>query len=668
MPRQLRLSVKLILSFAVVALIAAMAGFSGWLGVDRLSGHLHDIGSVRMPAVQSLLEISRHMESLRVGVRTLLNPNLEPKDRAAQIAAIEAARGLYKEAWSRHEALPRTAEETGIWEQFKPAVAEWEKANDEFLRLAKALEATEVSNPTELLQNIERIRADHFNLMSSAQLLVFAKTEFEGGEDPQTCHFTQWVAAQSFSNKKIKEALHHAKSQHQTFHNCVPRLKSFVAKGWDSQAVEVLTGEMTPAAEGMFVEFKDLREEAHKAQGLYTDMNQQAVGPCVERQQKALGLLSRMIAANSERAAQAEQAAESDVMTFNLLAVGGTGLGLATALGLGLALSFSISRALRRVIAGLSAGAEQVAAAAGQISAASQNLAAGASRQAAGIEEASAAVEEMSAMTRGNAENAGEADRLMRQAVGVVDNANASMESLTISMTEISKASEETSKIIRTIDEIAFQTNLLALNAAVEAARAGAAGAGFAVVADEVRNLARRAADAAKNTAGLIEGTVKSVKAGARSVSETVGSFDAITAHTVRVSGLIAEIAAASAAQSQGIAQVSASVAEIDKIIQQNAADSEEAASSAEELSAQSEQMKSMVDELEAMVAGRGVPQCGPGGGSEAAAAEEATPTKPRKQLSAEAPPRKGRESWPATPRLSPKQIIPLDDSEFKDF
>ena len=136
-------------------------------------------------------------------------------------------------------------------------------------------------------------------------------------------------------------------------------------------------------------------------------------------------------------------------------------------------------------------------------------MAEGASEQAASLEETSSSLEEMSSVTNQNAAHAQEADVLMKESNRVVNQANDSMVELTVSMDEILKAGEETQKIIKTIDEIAFQTNLLALNAAVEAARAGEAGAGFAVVADEVRSLAIRAADAAKNTANLIEGTAE---------------------------------------------------------------------------------------------------------------------------------------------------------------
>ena len=261
-----------------------------------------------------------------------------------------------------------------------------------------------------------------------------------------------------------------------------------------------------------------------------------------------------------------------------------------------------ISKPILFAVNGLLGVADQVASAASQISTASQQLAEGSSEQASAIEETSSSLEEMSSITKQNADNANCANRLMENTTQVAAKANKSMEDLTASMLEISRASEETSKIIKTIDEIAFQTNLLALNAAVEAARAGDAGAGFAIVADEVRNLAMRAAEAAKNTANLIEGTVRRVKEGYQLVERTDKEFREVAAGVSKSGDLIGEISAASQEQARGIEQVNKAVNEMDKVVQQNAGNAEETASASEEMNCQAERMKDFVGDLARLV------------------------------------------------------------------
>jgi methyl-accepting chemotaxis protein len=330
----------------------------------------------------------------------------------------------------------------------------------------------------------------------------------------------------------------------------------------------------------------------------------------------------------------------------------------------GVLLAFFIARGITNILQRISnqmgESAEQVSSASGQVSSASQSLAEGSSEQAASIEEISSSLEEMSAMTKQNAGNANQADNLMKEANQVVGQANDSMTELTVSMDEISKASEETSKIIKTIDEIAFQTNLLALNAAVEAARAGEAGAGFAVVADEVRNLAMRAADAAKNTADLIEGTVKKVKDGSDLVNTTNEAFTEVANSAAKVGELVGEIAAASNEQAQGIEQVNKAVTEMDKVVQQNAANAEESASASEEMNAQAEQMKGMVYEMVALV----------GGSQNGAKSVSHTGVVTPKAVTTRtlAAPEKKELVIDQAKEVRPDQVIPLDDGDFKDF
>jgi methyl-accepting chemotaxis protein len=241
-------------------------------------------------------------------------------------------------------------------------------------------------------------------------------------------------------------------------------------------------------------------------------------------------------------------------------------------------------------------GAEQVSAAASQISSGSQSLAQGATEQAGSIEEVSASLQEMSSMTKQNAANAKEGLTMSGSTREVAAKGVESMKRLSSAINEIKVSADATAKIIKTIDEIAFQTNLLALNAAVEAARAGDAGKGFAVVAEEVRNLAIRSAEAAKSTAEMIEASVRNAEGGVAINQEVLKNLEEINVQVNKVNAVMAEIAAASEQQDQGIAQITTAMDQMNQVTQQVAANAEESASASEELNSQSSEMRSMVN------------------------------------------------------------------------
>ena len=265
-------------------------------------------------------------------------------------------------------------------------------------------------------------------------------------------------------------------------------------------------------------------------------------------------------------------------------------------------LARSISKPINLFVDSLFESAGQLDNAAGQIARASHSLAEGASEQASSLEETSASLEEMTSMTHQNAENAQTAKDFANQTRQAADTGGADMQKMNAAMETIKTASSEISKIIKTIDEIAFQTNILALNAAVEAARAGEAGMGFAVVAEEVRNLAQRSAQAARETADKIQGAINKTQQGVDISAKVSVSLSEILAKVHKVDELIADVATASKEQSQGVQQINTAISQMDRVTQSNAANAEECSSAAEELKAQSVALKKTVLGLNSLI------------------------------------------------------------------
>jgi methyl-accepting chemotaxis protein len=307
--------------------------------------------------------------------------------------------------------------------------------------------------------------------------------------------------------------------------------------------------------------------------------------------------------------------------------------------------------------------AANVAAGAGQMSATSQAMSQGAIEQASSLEQISGSMNEIASQTRHNAENAGQANMLAGETKMLAERGNERMNRMVASMREINASSRSISKIIKVIDEIAFQTNLLALNAAVEAARAGKYGKGFAVVAQEVRSLAARSAKAARETAELIEGSVKKIDDGTQMADKTAAALSEIVAAAGKVTDLVADIAAASNEQAQGVSQITLGLGQVDQVTQQNTAHAQESASAAEELSSQSLMLQQMVATfaLEDNMIDCTAETAQPGGGGqrmlgkgEALVAPKAKPAAP----------------WGGAPagKQTSEPVIHLDDSEFGKY
>ena len=361
-----------------------------------------------------------------------------------------------------------------------------------------------------------------------------------------------------------------------------------------------------PGAKATLADFIGAHAALGKAYGVALEKfaqanggNQQETDRMVKGQDRApTDLVDKVVEQLGQRTTAQRAAITNSLWSFGV----GVALGFAAVVVLAAYLIGRLNAFLRDTVIDIGEGAEQVASAATQVSSASQVLAQGASEQAASLQRTSATTEEITSITRKNADNAKTASELMDEVDRSVGKSNATLQQMVASMSEINASSGKISKIIKVIDEIAFQTNILALNAAVEAARAGEAGMGFAVVADEVRNLAQRSAQAAKDTASLIQESIQRSGEGSAKLDLVTEAIRAVTGSTVQVKGLIEEVSLGAREQNRGIELISASVREIEQVTQAAAASTEESAAAGEELTAQAENLRVSVARLRSLV------------------------------------------------------------------
>ena len=639
--KNVKLGKKLIGGFVAVAILCAIVGYIGMSKMLEIRNYGDETATVRVPSLIGLDMMNEGQTGVQRAERTAILAALTDQKAEAQGQAKRYADkwAQIDKGWKIYEPLPQTEEEARVWKELVPVWGKWRRDTEQVMSVLAG-------------GDVERAQALSFgdarNSFNEAEKLLGRIIEIQGeAASVNDAHsdaayagavVTLWtiiivavVAAilmGVFLSRSITTPMGEAVDMMQEMEkgHLNKRLKldrgdeiGVMAGAMDRFAEDlqnnVVAGLKKVAAGDMSTDVtpKDSRDEIGPAlkatiealRGLVTEVGMlakagqegqlsvrgnadQFQGSYREIVSGVNATLDAVVTPINEAASVLEQVAAKDLT----VRVKGDYRGDFAKI------KDSINTAVQNLDEGMGqvgVSSEQVSSAAGQISSGSQSLAEGASEQASSLEEISSSLEEMSSMTKQNADNANQAKTLSQGARTSADKGTTAMGKMTGAIDKIKTSSDETAKIVKTIDEIAFQTNLLALNAAVEAARAGEAGKGFAVVAEEVRNLAQRSAEAAKTTANMIEGSVKNAEEGVRVTEEVASILGEITEGSRKVNDLVAEIAAASGEQSQGIEQVNTAVTQLDKVTQQNAANAEESASAAEELNGQSEELRALL-------------------------------------------------------------------------
>jgi methyl-accepting chemotaxis protein len=662
--KNLTIGKKITLGYAVILILLIVVGVLNYMGVGTLVNNASEV--IDGNKLTSML-VQREVDHLKWAEKVnalLTDDSITELEVQTDDHKCGMGKWLYGEGRKEAEKMIPSLEPI-----LKSIEEPHRKLHESAINIDLSFEPADVTLPAK----ISEIETAHLNWANKAYAAVINKSTIikKFQTDPTKCILGKFInsaqgeAAYEHGDADFKEIWNSIPVSHETMHNAGKSIQKFLANEEFNNASQVLQNEIMPNLAITVGKLSELREEANH------ELN------CME-EAKGIYALQTLPSLHEVQSilANTKDIVHDNIMTDEVMLSSATATRMKVAivgaitLLIGIILATLTARGIISLLGGvvneMSASSSQVSGAAGQIAESSQSLAEGASEQAATLEETSSSLEEMSSLTRQNAENAKQADSIMAEAKESMDTADASMKTLTESMADISSASEETQKIVKTIDEIAFQTNLLALNAAVEAARAGEAGAGFAVVADEVRSLAMRAADSARDTSTLIDSTVEKVKNGTGLVNETSEMFYIAARSSEKVSTLITEIATASHEQATGIDEINRAVTEIDKVVQANAAGAEETASASEELTAQASGMNDIVHDLEEMV---GLENNQKKGSSIAKKQFHAEPQQasPRKMTPKQLPPASSSKAG-TSKATNAEDVIPFDDDDFQDF
>ncbi len=597
--KHLRMSAKMALGFGLLVAIAAVLGLVGWFGVTQARGNLllyAEWGHIDAVMNERVIQPAFQLQVALAGYKA--SPGTTTLARLHE--AIDAAEGGANDwtalASSHAELATGSSDIAGLVSGYRKLADEYRARQEEQSGIREKWDA---------------IITDCLADLDATMKKVIDPAKLTSSERKDVPEMKKWGDIDMIMNESvIANALRLQTSAHDYAET---RTEEKWAAFQDAQQKasdglsewrQTLDGEseMKAAAdriEGRLKEYADLSGDFHDSVVAMLAAETRVTSATHDLLAKLEKAMTEVIDP-AKTAAVTRADAMQRVVTQVVLGLAIAGVLLGTVLGW--LITRSIVRPIQGVIASLREGSVQLAAASDEVAQSSQHMANGACQSASSLETTASSIEELSSMTTRNADNAGAADQLMAEVKSMLSEGSTAMQQMSDTIGEIKRSSDQTARIVKTIDEVAFQTNLLALNAAVEAARAGEVGKGFAVVAEEVRSLAQRCAHSAKDTSTLIEESQRNADRGVRVTGEVAKFLASIQQSADKVGALLAEIATATKEQSLGISQVSTAMSALEEVTHGNSATSEETASASEELSAQAKELDTLVHELISVV------------------------------------------------------------------
>jgi methyl-accepting chemotaxis protein len=556
--RNLKIRNKLILAFLSLIILMIAIGYVGYKSLSDIENKLNDIFSIRLPAIDYIIEADRDLQQLLVAERSII---FSAKSSEKFQSFINDYNENFQQSIDRigkYEALVTTKEEKDILTKYFDARKEWEVISKQVVdgRLEDTREGSRLALDLTLGDASEKfeVMRTYLDQLTGINLTAAEEARKKAGK-------TYKLALMLFFGIIFIGIF-------------ISLVLTFLLSKNIGEPIVLITEGARKISLGD-ISLKGINKNKLDKINLRND---------------ELGIISKAFGKLIEY--QQEKVAISDMISNNNLAVNVTVSSEDDKLGKALSKTVtSLNNSLKQV----NDAVEQVTSGSSQVAQASQSLSQGATEQASSLEEITSSITEINSQAKQNAENATEASGLTKQSMENATQGNTQMKELVTAMNDINNSADEIKKIVKVIDDIAFQTNLLALNANVEAARAGKYGKGFAVVAEEVRNLAGRSAESVQETTAMVEDAIKNIENGNTLVESTATQLTEIMESASKAADLVEEIATASREQTQGLDQINQGLGQVDQVTQSNTANAEESASAAEELAGQAEQLKSVV-------------------------------------------------------------------------